>query len=96
MDTLVKMQDQEFLPVRNVHGQEYELKRSYLYGVIITAWIFQVLAVLLNLCGYLIHPIAVEKSVRNKMFIYVCGRRFPKNGNTSVWFLMFFIKNVYL
>ena len=30
---------------------------------------------------------AVEKSVSNKMFIYVFGRRFPKNGNTSVWFL---------
>ena len=84
MDTLVKMQDQEFLPVRNVHGQEYELKRSFLYGVIITAWIFQVLAVLLNLCGYLIHPMAVEKSVSNKMYIYVCGRRFSMNVNNSV------------
>ena len=82
MDTLVRMQDQEFLPVRNVHGQEYELKRSYLYGVIITAWIFQVLAVLLNLLCYLIHPMAVEKSVSKKLFIYVCGRRFPKIGKS--------------
>ena len=76
MDTLIKMRDEEFLPVRNVHGQRYELKRSYLKGVIIAAWIFQVLAVLLNLCGYLIHPMAVEKTVSKKLFINLWWKRY--------------------
>ena len=34
---------------------------------------------------------AVETSVSNKMFIYVCRRRYPESGNTSVWFLFYLV-----
>merc|ERR1712066_177912 len=83
VDTLIKMQNEEFLPVTNIHGQEYELKRSFLEGVIIAAWIFQFLAVGLNLICYLIHPMAVGLSVTSKMFVYIWGTRFAFNAESD-------------
>ena len=83
VDTLIKMQNDEFLPVTNVHGQQYELERSFLERVIIAAWMFQLLAVGLNLFCYLIHPMAVDIYPTSKLFISVLGRRFPKNGKSD-------------
>ena len=86
---MIKMQNDEFLPVTNIHGQQYELERSFLEGVIIAAWMFQLLAVGLNLICYLIHPMAVDKSPTSKMFVDVLGRRFPNNGNIYIdWCLL--------
>ena len=94
VDTLIKMQNEEFLPVTNIHGQEYELKRSFLEGVIIAAWIFQFLAVGLNLICYLIHPMAVDINPTSKMFVYIWGRRFAFNGKTG-FILIGFNKNIF-
>ena len=79
MDTLVTMET-EALPVTNIHGQVYQIERRFLQNVIIFAWLIQILAVLVNLGGYLIHPMAVEKSVSSKMFVHVFGRRYALNG----------------
>ena len=84
VDTLIKMQNDEFLPVTNVHGQQYELERSFLERVIIAAWIFQLLAVVINLFCYLIHPMAVDKSPTSKLFVYIWDKRFAMNGNIHV------------
>ena len=79
VDTLVTMET-EALPVTNIHGQVYQIERRFLQNVIIFAWLIQILAVLVNLGGYLIHPMAVEKSVSSKMFVHVFGRRYALNG----------------
>ena len=63
----------ETIPITNIHGQEFQIKKSFLEGVLMFAWIFQVLAIAVNLGGYLIHPMAVEMPGSNKMFVPVFG-----------------------
>ena len=79
MNTLNNMSD-EALPITNIHGQEFHIKKSFLWKVIMFAWIFQVLAIAVNLGGYLIHPMAVETSVSSKLFVKVFGKKYALNG----------------
>ena len=70
------MNDDEKLPVRNIHGQEFQIKKSFLERTLLFAWIFQVLAIGVNLVGYLIHPMAVEMTGSDKMSAQVFGKDF--------------------
>ena len=73
--TVNQMNGQTTLPVTNIHGQEYNIKRHFLGKVIAVAWLIQVFAILINLGGYLIHPMAVEKSFKSKLFVFVFGKK---------------------
>ena len=84
--TVNQMNGQTTLPVTNIHGHEYNIERHFLEKVIIAAWLIQVFAILINLGGYLIHPMAVEKSFKSKLFVFVFG----KKGN-----FLFRIKNIF-
>ena len=75
LSTLKNMGDDEALRVRNIHGQEYLIKKSFLEGVLTFAWIFQVLAIGVNLGGYLIHPMAVKMPGSEHTFQHVLGTR---------------------
>ena len=74
--TLLNMTADETLQVRNIHGQEFQIQKSFLKNVLIFSWIFQILAICVNLGGYLIHPMAVEKSISSKLFVHVFGTRY--------------------
>lgn len=80
MSTLLNMPADETLPVRNINGQEFQIKKTFLKKVLMFGWIFQVLAMGVNLGGYLIHPMAVETSVSSKLFVKVFGKKYALNG----------------
>ena len=69
------MQDQDHLPITDENGQVYQIKRGFLEWVLIAAWVFQSLAVGLNLICYLMHPMRVDLDPRDKMFIHVLGTK---------------------
>ena len=81
------MNDDEKLPVRNIHGQEFQIKKSFLERTLLFAWIFQVLAIGVNLVGYLIHPMAVEMTGSDKKFVQLLGEDVD---------ILLFIQNVFL
>ena len=72
------------LPVRNINGQEFQIKKTFLEKVLLFGWIFQVLAIGVNLGGYLIHPMAVETSVSSKLFVKVFGKKYALNGGNII------------
>ena len=80
MTTLLYMPTAENISVFNINGQDIQIERAFLEKVLIFGWIFQLLAIAINLGGYLIHPMAVEKSVSSKLFVHVFGTRYAWNG----------------
>ena len=78
--TVLGMQGLEHLSITDINGQVYQIRTTFLSWVLGVGWVFQALAVVINILCYLMHPMKVELDPRGKMFIHVLGTKRSLKG----------------
>ena len=69
----------------DVNGAPHVLTEHQVKMMVIIGWITFLAAWMMNILNYKVHPSEVSFSIKKKMFIYICGKKYKLHFRFCCW-----------